>query len=111
MGLRCNIDNLRLFGPISGHEARVNNKVDLYSYLRFCGDIMCTAGPKNNVQLTEATGIDASGFDMLNDGNSALFLDNGGCCGSTWRNMKNCRFCSHGTFGDKNHQFQLTAEQ
>ena len=84
MGLRCNIDNLRLFGPISGHKTRVNNKVDLYSYLRLCGDIMCTASPKNNLQLTEATGIDASGFDMLDDSNSALFLDDGGCCGSTW---------------------------
>ena len=73
MGLRCSIDNLRLFGPISGCKTRVNNKVDLYSYLRLCGDIMCTASLKNNLQLTEATGIDASGFDMLDDRNSALF--------------------------------------
>ena len=88
MGPRCNIDNLGLFEPIFGHETRVNNKVDLYSYLRFCGNIMCTAGPNNNLRVTEATRIDVSGFDMLNDGNSALFLDNGGCWGSTWGQNK-----------------------
>ena len=52
--------------------------VNLYSYLRFCGNSMCTTGPNNNFQVTEATGIDVSGFDMLNDGNSAFFFDNWG---------------------------------
>ena len=45
---------------------------------------MCTAGPKDNMWLTEATGMDVNGFDMLNDGNFTLFLGNRGCCGSTW---------------------------
>ena len=45
---------------------------------------MCTAGPKDNMWLTEATGMDVNGFDMLNDGNLTLFLGNRGCCGSTW---------------------------
>ena len=85
MGLRYNVDNLRLREPLSGNKkTEVNNTVDLYSYLRFYGNIMCTAGPNNNLGLTEATGMDPNGFVVLNNGNFAVFFDYGGCCGSTW---------------------------
>ena len=111
MDLRCDIDNLRLLEPISGHNTRVNKTVNLYSYLRFCGNIMCIAGPNNNLWLIEATGMDTSGSYMLNDGNLALFLDNGGVVGPHGDKMKNWRFCSYGNFGDKNHRFYLPAKQ
>ena len=56
----------------------MNNKVNLYSYLRFCANIMCTAGPNNNLWLTEATGMDANDCGMLSTGNFALFWTMGG---------------------------------
>ena len=65
-------------------DARVNNTVNLYSYLEFCGNIMFTLGPNNNLWLTEATGMDKNGCDMLNDSKFAFFLDNWGCRGSAW---------------------------
>ena len=44
---------------------------------------MCTVGPNDNLWLTEATGIDANGCDMLNAGNFSHIWTIGGCCGST----------------------------
>ena len=111
MDLRCDIDNLRLLEPISGHKTRVNNTVNLYSYLRFCGNIMFTAGPNDNVWLTEATGRDTNDYNMLNDSNFALFWTMGGVVGPHGSKMKNWRFCSCGNFGDKNHRFHLPAKQ
>ena len=56
-------------------------------------------GVVNNLRLIEAPGMDKNGFDMLNDGIVNLFLGNGGCCGSTWGQMKNCRFLAkYGNF-------------
>ena len=110
MGLRCNIDNLRLFETISGHETRVNNKVDLYSYLRFCGKITCTAGPNTNLRLAEATRMNANGFDMLNDDDFALFWTMGSVVGLRGGNTKNWRFRSYGNFGEK-RRFHLPAKQ
>ena len=72
---------------------------------------MCTVGPNDNLWLTEATGKDANGFDMLNDGNFALFSGNGGVVGPHGGQMKNWRFCSYGNFGDKNHRFHLPTKQ
>ena len=68
---------------------------------------MCTAGPNDNLWLTEATGKDVNGFDMLNDGNFALFSGNGGVVGPHGGQMKNWRFCSYGNFGDKKSPFSL----
>ena len=84
MDLRCDINNLQLLELNSGHKTRVNKTVNLYSYLRFCDNIMCTVGPNNNLWLIEANRMDVNGFDVLNDGNFTVFKDNGGCCGSTW---------------------------
>ena len=84
--------------------------VNLYSYLRFCGNSMCTTGPNNNVWLPEATGMDTNGSDVLNGDNFALFLGNGGVVGPPWGKMTNWRFGSYGNFGDKNHRFHLPAE-
>ena len=81
--LRCDIDNLWLLEPISGHKTRVTKTLKLYSCLRFCGNILCNAGPNDNLWLTKATGMDKSGCDMPNDSNFTLF-DSGGSCGSTW---------------------------
>ena len=98
VGLRCNIDNLRLREPLSGHKTRVNKKVDLYSYRRFCGKIMCTAGTNTNLGLAEATGMNANGFDMLNDDDFALFWTMGGVVGPREGKTKNWRFRSYGNF-------------
>ena len=73
VNLGCDIDKLRLLEPISGHNTRVNKTVNLYSYLRFCCNIMCTADPNGIFWLTEVTGIDRNGCDMPNDSNFALF--------------------------------------
>ena len=78
------VDSLRIFEPIYGHKTRVNNTVDLHSYLRFCGNIMFSAVSNNNVWLTESSGMNTNICDMLYDSNFALYLDNGGCCGSAW---------------------------
>ena len=82
MDLGCNLDNLQLLEPISRHKTRANNTVNLYSYLKFCGNIMFGLDPNNNVWLTEANGMDTNGCDMLNDSNFAIFSDNWGCRGS-----------------------------
>ena len=44
---------------------------------------MFTAGPNNNLLLTEATEMDTHGCEMLNDSTFARFY-NGGCRGSAW---------------------------
>ena len=72
---------------------------------------MCTVGPNDNMWLTEATGMDVNGFDMLNDGNFTLFWEMGGGVGPHGGQMKNWRFCSYGNFGDKNHRFHLPTKQ
>ena len=84
MDLRCDIDNLRLLEPISGHKTRVDNTVNLYSYLGIRVNIMFTTGPNDSLWLTEATGMDTNGCNMLNDSNFALFWTVGGGCGSAW---------------------------
>ena len=47
--------------------------VNLYSYLRGCDNTMCTAGPNDNLRLTEATGLDKNGCDMPNDSKFLYF--------------------------------------
>ena len=69
---------------MSEHKTRVNKMVNLYSYLRFCGNIICTAGPTDNFRLPEATGMDTNGCDMPNDSNFALQLGSRGCHRSAW---------------------------
>ena len=68
-------------------------------------------GPKRQLLLTEATGMDTNGLDMLNDGNLTLFLGNGGRCGTTWGPNEELENCSYGNFGDKNHRFHLPTKQ
>ena len=105
--LRCDIDNLWLLEPISGHKTRVTKTQKLYSCLRFCGNIMCTVGPNDNLWLIKATGMDKSGCDMPNGSNFTFFWTVGGIVGPHGSKMKNWRFCSYGNFGDKNHRFHL----
>ena len=81
MDLRCDINNLQLLELNSGHKTRVNKMVNLYSYLRFCDNIMCTMGSNNNLWLIEAARMDVRSFDMLNDGNFTLFTEMGGVVG------------------------------
>ena len=69
----CNLDNVQVLEPISRHKTRANKKVNLHSYLRFCGNIMCTAGQNKNLWLTEAIGIDTNGCDVPN-GSNYFFL-------------------------------------
>ena len=88
------------FTPISGHKTRVNNTVNLYSYLKACGNIMFTLGPNNNLWLTEATGTDTNGCDMLNDSRFAFFGTIGAVMGPHGGKIKNWRFRSYGIFGD-----------
>ena len=64
---------------------------NLYNYLRFCGNIMCTAGLNEIFWLQVATGMDANGFGMLNDGNFALFWAIRGAVGPHGGNMKTWR--------------------
>ena len=90
--LRCDIDNLWLREPISGHKTRVAKTVNLCSYLRFCGNIMCTAGPNGNLWLTKATRMDTNGSDMSNGSNRALFRTVGGTVGPHGGRLKNWDF-------------------
>ena len=82
VGLWCHLDNFQVLEPISEHKTRVTKTVNLYSYLRLCGNIMCNACPNGNLWLTEATGMDATGCDMSNDSIFALFLGIRGLCRS-----------------------------
>ena len=79
------------------------------------GSVLISCSPRiqtyNNVRLTEATRIDTSSFDMLNNGNLLFIWTMRGVVGPHGGKMKNWRFCCHGNFGDKNHRFQLPAEQ
>ena len=88
----CNLDNLQVLEPISGHKTRVAKTVNLYSYLRFCDNIMCTAGPNDNLWLTKATRMDTNGCDMSNDSNRALFWTVGGAVAPHGGKMKNWDF-------------------
>ena len=63
--------------------------VNLYTYLRFCGNIMWTAGPNDNLWLTEATGMDMNGCVMPNDNHFALFRAIGGLVGPHGDKTKN----------------------
>ena len=80
VNLGCDMDHLKLLEPISEHKTVVTKTVNLYSYLRLCGNIMCNAGPNGNLWLTEATGMDTNGCDMSNDSNFALLLGSRGLC-------------------------------
>ena len=51
----------------------MKNTVNLYSHLRFCGNIICTVGPNDNLWLTENTVMDTNGCDMPNGSNLLLF--------------------------------------
>ena len=99
MDLRCNIDTLQLLESISGHKTRVNKTINLYSYLKFCGNIMHTVGPNNILRLTEATGIDTNGCNMPNENTFARFWAIGGVAGPHGGKMKNWRFCSYSWIG------------
>ena len=72
---------------------------------------MCTAGPDNNLYVTEAAGMGTYGCDMPDDNNFYLFWAIGDVVGPHWANMKNCRFCSYGNSEDKKHRFHLPAKQ
>ena len=80
----CNLDNLQVLEPISEHKTGAAKTVNLFNYLRFCGNIMYTADPNDNLCLTKATRMDTNGCDMPNDSNISLFLGNRGCCRSAW---------------------------
>ena len=82
--LWCKLDTFQVLESISEHKNRVTKTVNLYSYLTFCGNIMCTAGPNDNLWLPEATGMDTNGCDMPNDSIFSLFWGNRGCCRSAW---------------------------
>ena len=71
----------------------MNNKVNMCSYLGFLDNNMYTADPNNYFSLTNATGIDANDYDMMNDDNVALFWENEGCCGSTPGQNEDLGFC------------------
>ena len=89
MDLRCDINNLQLLELNSGHKTRVNKTVNLYSYLRFRDNIMCTMSSNNNLRLIEAARMDVNSFDILNDGNFTLFAVMGGAVGPHGGQMKN----------------------
>ena len=72
---------------------------------------MCTAGPNDNLWLTEATGMDTNGCDMTNNSTFALFWAAGDVVGPHGGKMKNWRFCNYGNFADKNHRFDLPAKR
>ena len=67
----------------------MNKTVNLYSYLRFCGNNMCTAGPNDNLWLTEVTWMDTNGCVMPNDSDFALFWAIEGIVGLHGDKMKN----------------------
>ena len=54
---------------------------------------MCTAGPNDNLWLTDTTRMDTNGYEMLNDSSFALFWTTGGVVGPRGSNMKNWKFC------------------
>ena len=72
------MDDLPLLEQISEHNTRETKPVNLYSYLRFCGSVMCNTGPSENLWLTKAIGMNTNGCDMPTDSNFAIFLDNWG---------------------------------
>ena len=89
----------------------MNKTVNLFSNLRFCDNIMRTAGRNNNCWLIEATRMDVYGFDMLKNSTFILFLEMASVVDPHGGQMKNWRVCSYGNFGDKNHHFHLPAKQ
>ena len=87
---------------MSGHQTRVSNTVNLYSYLRFCGNIICTADLNGSLWLTEATKTDTNDCGMPNDNNFApFFWTMGGVArphGGNRKNWKSRSFCSFISF-------------
>jgi len=86
------------------------NGINLYSYLRFCGNIMCTACPNDILWLTKATRTDKSGCDMPNDSKFALLFGQWGVLwvrmGAKWRIGD---FVVMVILEIKNHSFHLPA--
>ena len=104
--LRCDgHSSLWLLKPIFEHKTRVNKMANLYFYLRFCGSIMYTAGLSSTLWLTEATGINVNGYNMLDNGNFALFWTTGGVVDPHRDTTKSWLFWDYGNFGDKNTLF------
>ena len=58
----------------------LNKAVRVYSYLRFCGNILCSLDPNENLWLTEATGMDMNSCGMQNSGTYSFLLGARGCC-------------------------------
>ena len=57
---------------------------NLYNHLGFWDSIMCTVRPNNHFWSMAVTGMDANGYNMMNDDIFSLFWHYGGYCGSTW---------------------------
>ena len=69
-----------------GNKTRVKKmvKTGTLMYLKFCGNIIFSAGPNDKLCLGEATGatgMDSNGCSMINDSHLAVF-DSRGCFGS-----------------------------
>ena len=109
--LWCELDTFQVLESISEHKNRVTKTVNLYSYLTFCGNIMCTTGPNDNLCLPKATGMDTNGCDMPNDSNFSLFWAMEDVLGPHGDKMKNWICFSYSIFWDKNHRFRLPAKR
>ena len=66
----------------------MNNTVNLCSYLGFCDNNMYTTGLNNYFWFTNATEMDANGYDMMNDDKFPLFRTIRGVVGPHWDNFK-----------------------
>ena len=73
MDLWCKLDHFQVLEQIPEHKTGVTKTANLYSYLRFCGNIMCTAGPNDNLWLTKISKMDTNSCDIPNDSIFALF--------------------------------------
>ena len=57
---------------------------------------MCTAGPNDNLWLTEATGMDTNGCDVSNQSKISLLWTMRDVVGPHGDNMKNWTCCNYG---------------
>ena len=77
--LRCNIDNLPVFEPISETQTQSEQHSKSVHVPEVCDNIMCTVVPNNNNLWTKATGMGVNGCGVLNPFTFVLFGEHGAC--------------------------------
>ena len=111
LNLRCNIDNLKVLQPMSEHQTRVSNTVNLHSYLN---SVAISCAPRAQTKIV-ATRSHRDGYERLWHAKWQQLCSFFWQWGVLWVRMGAAWrigdvVVMYGNFGDKNRRFHLPAE-